>query len=45
MDMFLLILWAIVGILTLCSKQVPKLSYAMVWVVLMTHLISNAIGA
>lgn len=44
MDIFLVILWTIAGILTLCCKQVSKLSYAVTWIVLMSFLIMEAMG-
>lgn len=45
MDVFLIILWAINGVLNLCCKQITKLSYFLAWICLMVYLIVNAIGA
>jgi hypothetical protein len=44
LSIFNLVIWIITGILTLCNEQVSKLSFALVWVVLILQLIRN-IGA
>lgn len=35
------VIWAIIGAITLTMKEVPKLSYGLVWFMLMIELISN----
>lgn len=37
----MLVIWGIAGILTMVNKEVPKISYIITWVVLMTQLIDN----
>jgi hypothetical protein len=44
LSIFNLVIWIIAGILTLCDEQVPKISYALLWVVLILHLIGNCLG-
>ena len=45
MDLLLIILWAIVGVLNMFAfKQITKFNYFLTWIVLMTCLITNAIG-
>ena len=42
MDIFLIICWAVAGLLVLFSKERPtKLEYGLCWVVLMIQLIDN----
>ena len=44
MDLFLIIIWGINGVLHLCSKEISKLGYFLVWSCLMVVLIANAIA-
>ena len=44
MAVFNALVWGFVGTLTLCSKEVSKFDYLLVWGWLMVHLISNAVG-
>lgn len=40
-ELVLVIIWTIVGVLTLCQKEVDKFSFAMCWIVLMAFLIDR----
>ena len=37
----MLVIWGIVGIWAMVSKEVPKISYIATWIVLMIQLIDN----
>lgn len=37
----MLVIWGIAGILTMVSKEVPKISYITTWIALMIQLIDN----
>ena len=43
MDIVNLILWIIVGIVTLSSYKVSKISYSLMWVVLIIEMIKNIV--
>ena len=43
MDIAILILWIIVGIATLSSDKVSKISYFLIWVVLILEMIKNIV--
>lgn len=43
-DIFVIVLWVIAGILTLCSSKVSKGEYAMVWALLILNMIGNCLG-
>ncbi len=46
MDLFLLIFWGIIGTINMCViKQINKVSYFVVWLIAMMHLLNNVIGA
>ena len=42
-ELFLVIIWTIAGVMTLCLDEVPKVSYAVCWVVLMMSLINDLV--
>lgn len=44
LDIFVLVAWLIIGIVTFCSSKVSKFDYALVWFLLILNLIGN-IGA
>lgn len=44
MSIFIAIIWATLGVITLTMHEVPKLSYGMVWFMLMVELIDNCIA-
>jgi hypothetical protein len=37
-DLFVLVIWAISGTITLCCKTVSKITYFFTWLVLMMYL-------
>ena len=43
MDIVNLILWIIVGVVTLSSYKVSKISYFLMWVVLIFEMIKNIV--
>ena len=43
MDIVNLILWIIVGVVTLSSYKVSKISYFLMWVVLILEMIKNIV--
>ena len=43
MDIVNLILWIIVGVVTLSSYKVSKISYSLMWVVLIIEIIKNIV--
>ena len=43
-DIFLLIVWLITGVLNLCSKEISKLSYFLVWIVVIVYHISKIVA-
>ena len=43
MDIVNLILWIIVGVVTLSSYKVSKISYSLMWVVLIIEMIKNIV--
>ena len=43
MDIAILILWIIVGVVTLSSYKVSKISYFLIWVVLILEMIKNIV--
>ena len=43
MDIVNLILWIIVGVVTLSSYKVSKISYFLMWVVLIIEMIKNIV--
>ena len=43
MDIVNLILWIIVGVVTLRSYKVSKISYSLIWVVLILEMIKNIV--
>ena len=40
-DKVMIILWAIIGIMNLSSEEIDKISYGLMWIVLMIELITN----
>ena len=42
-ELFLVIIWTIAGVMTLCLNEVPKVSYAVCWVILMMWLINDLV--
>lgn len=43
MNILIAVIWAITGAITLTMHEVPKLSYGIVWFMLMIELIDNCI--
>lgn len=43
MNIVLLVFWLITGVLNLCSKEISKFSYFLVWSVVITYYISRII--
>ena len=43
MDIVNLILWIIIGVVTLSSYKVNKISYFLIWVVLILEMIKNIV--
>ena len=43
-DVILLCFWLITGVLNLCSKEISKLSYFLVWSLVIVYLISRVVA-
>ena len=39
MDKFYIAAWGIIGLITLCGKQVSKFTYALTWIMLMVTMV------
>ena len=44
MDLFLIIIWAASGVITLCLDKIPKATYAITWLTLMMYIAVNHMG-
>jgi hypothetical protein len=42
-NLFMLVLWILIGVVNLCSKEISKYQYACVWLVLIFALMAKAL--